>query len=1714
MARASTFTSYINAEIDSGLDAKWARYEQVATRTYSNIARKAEEASRAVAGLNGGRGTGGAGLGRAADMSRQAAQIRAIDDVNRKIARSSEDASRGLTRQARATTTAARESNVLSRSLSAVSTSLNVVQGPLSPLAGRVSALAGAISDLTGFRLGIAGIASSLFILGSTGNTYAELEGRMRGAFIEQSRVNTAMQDVARIAQATRTALDPVGETYIKISKSAEAFNISQERSARLVETVSKATILSGGSRQTQEAGIGQFGQAFASGTLAGEELKSVRENTFVLAQAIAKGIGVEVAQLKELGAEGKLTTEVLVAALEKASLEIDARFSAMPKTIGQSITELRNSFTLLVGSFDQATGFSSNLASLIGAVAENMRGLAAVALGVGAGFAAIKVGSFVTDMQQAIGRTVAMNKATRDLAQSRKVDAEAMVAFTQRSVAGLNQQQAELRETIALEQRRVATAQRQVARARNDPFGNTESIKAALREQIAAQQALSAAQRAGVANSDALAASQQRLEVAQTRLSRATRVAEGRVGLFRSALRGVIGAINPLGIAIGLATGALISFAMKAGAAETALASFSNETMDAARKAIGLAGANTQLANSYYEIARAMGRKAVAEKREQVGGIQNELAGRLGQIALLAGPGKTREGLLGWMKLVKAGTADIGELSKQLGNLEKSNPRLFKGKLLGFIGPDTSIKGFTNSTVAAFGAQQELNAAIEDQRKIEQEIAEARRENAQPRRQAAQPVSAADLRTSAQADALDSGTSAIRAAGIRRKKALQDLDRELGVANGKVPGDRAQEYRERAAEIERTYNLETQAARGAAKARTAGAREAAAASRQEIKDNRELAKSRLELALLDLEKRKPQLSQQEFYAERVRLLKTYDAEIERIDAAGDHHSSVTQQMIADTREMTRQAEALGEKRRDILAGWDEAPRAIDRARDQIEDLRRSIGSMIEGQGGSLVLYTQEMADEDARRILEGVRRPIEEAARAAEQFRAVAGLRLEGFDLAAEALERALDLQREVGELTREDFDVVVGQVEEQQRINNLLAQRERLLEPILAQVTQTKDAFEEMLVNLPEQGLESIDGFLKNIGQQVRRAYARQISEALFGGAEQRLKDMLGTARGGLDAAYEYLATHARGTGTEFDNLASQSNRAADALATLADSANMLAGGVGGTPESSFADAANKYGLGHLLNSKPLVGAGASVASILAGRGGGGDDNTGDEIVVVGSRQRSASAPGTSSSGARRSPSSGLRALGDEFGGALNKTFNTTFFRKMGDVFQGAGNGMLASSVVGMTGLKQNQTTAAIGGAVGNLVLPGIGGFIGGALGGTIGGLFAKRPRGAGSVTNLGVTGSTNDKALTASLLESGNSLQDTINQIANALGATVGAYDVGIGRYKEYFQVSGRAGDPKLGNSYFGRNSRDALYDGTDEAAAMQAAVKAALMDGAVKGISQASQNILKAGKDLQASIEKALAIESIPKRLLAFKNPTAAAINDLNAEFVKLISYLKEGGATAQQFAEAQELYDLERARAIEQATNQSVSAITDFMEQMTSSGSSPLNKRTVYENASTTLGGLASQINSGKVVDQNALTSAAANFQAASRNLNGSSQAFFADFDMLYDLLGKARANALQGSVDASGNPTLPGSPFESDSTVKALLDQYRGHTNAINDQTTELGNLLREIRDELKGPAAGVLPPAASSPIASLPGFAGGGGGRGFGYTRPTIEQF
>jgi hypothetical protein len=442
------------------------------------------------------------------------------------------------------------------------------------------------------------------------------------------------------------------------------------------------------------------------------------------------------------------------------------------------------------------------------------------------------------------------------------------------------------------------------------------------------------------------------------------------------------------------------------------------------------------------------------------------------------------------------------------------------------------------------------------------------------------------------------------------------------------------------------------------------------------------------------------------------------------------------------------------------------------------------------------------------------------------------------------------------------------------------------------------------------------------------------------------------------------------------------------------------------------------------------------------------------------------------------------------ERLGEKLDKTFKSgTFFsgigKGVGKALGGAATGMMASGLLGAVGVKQSNTGAAIGGALGSFI-PGIGSIVGGLIGGTIGGLFKKTKSGGAAigVNQFGIAGQTgssgNDTEMKKEASGFAGAVSDQLNQIADALGVDVGNFSVAIGKRSSGWIKVSASGNAAATTAK--KPTSDIIYNGKDEEEAIRIALLNALEDGAIKGISEASQRILRSGQDLQRALNKAIAIENIPKRLMQRTDPLRFAVQQVNDEFTKLISYLKEGGATAAQFADAQKLYDLERADAIKAATQQSVAALQAYMDEMRGGASSPLNRRTVYENASAKLSSFRGDIAAGKIVDQGDLLAAAKNFQDSSRALFGSSSSFFADFEDLFQLLGKARDNA-NGSTTGS-TASLVESPFattEMQSYLAALNQTTANQTDVLADRLDQVIAALNGYGD-YRASALGLLP--------------------------------
>ncbi|HGX3401734.1 TPA: tape measure protein [Acinetobacter nosocomialis] len=226
-----------------------------------------------------------------------------------------------------------------------------------------------ATRQLAGYMAGLVTVSAAI----SKMDTYTGLQNRLKLVTNNQVELNKATEDTFRIAQKTYSAWDSVLQVYQRFSDNAKTLNLTMDDTARLTETVSKAVAISGASAAAADAALVQFGQALASGTLRGEELNSVMEQTPALAKAIAQGMGITVGELRTVAAEGKITSQEIVKALKNVQADVDALFAKTDITISQSLTLLNNEITKFVGESGKGSGAAEVLSGSIKTLAGNL---------------------------------------------------------------------------------------------------------------------------------------------------------------------------------------------------------------------------------------------------------------------------------------------------------------------------------------------------------------------------------------------------------------------------------------------------------------------------------------------------------------------------------------------------------------------------------------------------------------------------------------------------------------------------------------------------------------------------------------------------------------------------------------------------------------------------------------------------------------------------------------------------------------------------------------------------------------------------------------------------------------------------------------------------------------------------------------------------------------------------------------------------------------------------------------------------------------------------------------------------------------------------------------------------------------------------------------------------------------------------------------------
>lgn len=179
-----------------------------------------------------------------------------------------------------------------------------------------------------------------------------------------------SMDKMYTSAQKVRMSYaDMMGNVAKSMTLAGDSFRYSTDNAIRFQEIMSEAYTIGGASAQEMSSSMYQMIQALGAGVLAGDELRSVREGAPLAYKAIeefAQKVYDTEESLKELASQGKITSDMVVAAIMDAGDKIDEAFENTNMTFAQAWEKIKNS---AIKAFEPV---SNKLNEMLNKAAEN----------------------------------------------------------------------------------------------------------------------------------------------------------------------------------------------------------------------------------------------------------------------------------------------------------------------------------------------------------------------------------------------------------------------------------------------------------------------------------------------------------------------------------------------------------------------------------------------------------------------------------------------------------------------------------------------------------------------------------------------------------------------------------------------------------------------------------------------------------------------------------------------------------------------------------------------------------------------------------------------------------------------------------------------------------------------------------------------------------------------------------------------------------------------------------------------------------------------------------------------------------------------------------------------------------------------------------------------------------------------------------------------
>jgi len=239
--------------------------------------------------------------------------------------------------------------------------------------AGGLNAMVASATRAASALAGVVSIAGALRATARAGDEMNASLGRLAQAAGSAGAAADVYERLYQLSQRTGIATNEAAGAFSRFAIAAQEVGATQSEILSIVQLLQQAGTLAGASTQETASATLQLGQALASGKLQGDELRSILEAMPNLAQALARELGVGLGELRKMGEEGKLTADVVIPALTRASGDMARQFAELPPSLSRSVDILGSAMSRFLADLDQAAGLSQRVAGFLTAAGQGL---------------------------------------------------------------------------------------------------------------------------------------------------------------------------------------------------------------------------------------------------------------------------------------------------------------------------------------------------------------------------------------------------------------------------------------------------------------------------------------------------------------------------------------------------------------------------------------------------------------------------------------------------------------------------------------------------------------------------------------------------------------------------------------------------------------------------------------------------------------------------------------------------------------------------------------------------------------------------------------------------------------------------------------------------------------------------------------------------------------------------------------------------------------------------------------------------------------------------------------------------------------------------------------------------------------------------------------------------------------------------------------------